>query len=97
MSGENENEDTLGPDVVLKVKLDEYKVVGEDNDSPNVVLQLNVKVKFGGYNDLPNVVLELRLDEDNGSPDDVLVSRQRREDENDNFAFTTTALPVGSF
>ena len=45
------------------------------------MLQLKVKVKLGGYNDLPNVVLKLRLDEDNGLPNDVLVSRRRREDE----------------
>ena len=59
---------------MLKVKLDEYKVVGEDNDSQNVVLELEVKVKFGGYNDLPNV---------------VLVSRWRREDYNALFTLTT--------
>ena len=46
------------------------------------MLELKVKAEFGGHNGLPNVVLELRLDEDNGLPNDVLVSRWRREDEN---------------
>ena len=68
--GENADENTLGPDVVLRVKFDENKVVDEDNGSPDVVLQLEVKVKFGGYNDSPNVVLE--LGEDNDLPNDVL-------------------------
>ena len=44
---------------MLKVKLDEYKVVDGHNGSPDDVLRLEVKVE---------------LDEDNGLPDDVLVS-----------------------
>jgi hypothetical protein len=53
------------------------------------VLQLEVKVKFGGHNGSPNVVLKLKLGDDNDLPNDVLVSMRWREDENAPFTLTT--------